>query len=40
MNPVGLGTKNDCAVEAQQQFTESTDSRGYEKFYLPGYLEV
>jgi hypothetical protein len=25
MSPVGLGTKNDCAGEDQQQFTRPTD---------------
>jgi hypothetical protein len=25
MSPAGLGTKNDCAGEAQQQFTRTTD---------------
>jgi hypothetical protein len=26
MSPAGLGTKNDCAGEGQQQFTRQTES--------------
>jgi hypothetical protein len=27
MSPAGLGTKNDCAGEGQQQFNRPTDNR-------------